>query len=189
MQQCRRGFKKEADEYALEFRSELGLAQTSPICPWKLAAHLRIPVLTLSDLEHLLPEEVGHLRDGGSKDFSAATVFDGPRRQILLNDGHSPVRQASDLAHELAHGILGHPATPPLSESGCRNFNRELEDEANWLGPALLVSKQAAFAIAFRGTTVEAAARSFRVSRPVFQMRLNVTGAAKAAQYRKKRRG
>src|SRR5579859_3730759 len=41
----RRGFKKEANEIALEIRAELGLGPRAPLDPWKLAQHLLIPLI------------------------------------------------------------------------------------------------------------------------------------------------
>ena len=52
----RRGFKKEANEYAKEFRQELGLRAHDPLCPWKLAEHLAIPVKPLCHIK----DEIGN---------------------------------------------------------------------------------------------------------------------------------
>lgn len=173
----RRGFKSEANYYAIEFRKELRLAPHAPLCPWRLAAHLEIPVLPMSEFAALIPEHYAYLsgKDGGS--FSALTVFDRSRRLIVHNDSHRRPRQASNIAHELSHGILGHPPMPPLDDIGCRNYNKDLEDEANWLAPALLISEEAALHIARAGFTLEAAADTYGVSKEVMKMRLNVTNA------------
>ncbi len=173
----RRGFKTEANWYARELRRELGLRARAPLCPFALAEHLAIPVKPLSSYCDRLPGDVSFLRNGGGAEFSAVTVFAGTARLIVYNDGHHPLRSRSDLAHELAHGVLGHPPAPPLSTEGCRNFDPQLEDEANWLGPALLISEEAALWIARKKLTTAAASKLFEVSRPVIQMRLNVTGA------------
>ncbi len=173
----RRGFKTDAEEYALEFRAELDLEDDAPLSPRRLAEHLAIPVYPLSLHRKNIPEAVNCLFGIERHAFSAATVFDGCRRAIIYNDGNSPNRQTSDIAHELAHGILGHPLCPLLSEEGCRNFDPELEAEADWLGPTLLVSRPAALRIAWRGLTVPQAALEYEVSEAVVQMRLNLTGA------------
>ncbi|WP_051038192.1 ImmA/IrrE family metallo-endopeptidase [Thalassoporum mexicanum] len=145
----RRGFKTEANEYAREYREELGLPAHSHLCPWELAELLDIPIISISELDsehnnYDLEKHVNYLTNIDYKCFSAVTVFDGYRRIIVHNDSHSPKRQSSNVAHELAHGILQHPPTVPFSECGCRNLNKEIEDEANWLGPALLISEEAA---------------------------------------------
>jgi uncharacterized protein DUF955 len=175
----KRGFKTEAEEYSLEFRTELGLSHDSPLCPRRLAQHLAIPVYPLSALRQDIPEAVGLLLGSERRVFSAITVFKGSGRIIVYNDAHSSSRQVSDIAHELAHGVLGHPPCPPLSDEGCRNFDPRLEAEAEWLGPTLLVPKPAALRIAWQRLTIAQAAIEFGVSEALIQMRLNLTGALK----------
>lgn len=181
----RRGFKTEANDYAREFREELELAMTGPLCPWKLAKYLEIPVITLSSLEPLAPREVRFLLRRGRDYFSAVTLFGGTRRAILHNDGNAKTRQAADIAHELAHAILGHPPIRAFGEDGKRVINDEYEEEARWLGPALLVSEEAAVAIARSGRSIEEAANEFRVSPAILRMRLNVTGAYRRVSRRR----
>ena len=107
-------------------------------------------------------------------------MFDGSRRAIVHNDSHAPVRQCSNLGHELSHGLLAHPPTPAIDDTGCRIWNQDIEDEATWLSGCLLVTESAALAIAGgRWTTEEAAAR-FGVSTAMINYRLNATGARDA---------
>jgi Zn-dependent peptidase ImmA (M78 family) len=115
--------------------------------------------------------------------FSAVTVFLGHQRRIVHNDGHRPTRQNSNLAHELAHALLQHPPTPALDDKGCRAWNEDIEEQAAWLGGALLVPEAAAIAIAKgRWASREEAAKYFGVSTPMLQFRLNTTGAVKRVQ-------
>lgn len=173
----RRGFKTEAEEYALEFRTELGLKGYAPLAPQKLAEHLEIPLLPLSSLRQKAPESVNFLLADGTTSFSAVTVFVGLRRIVVYNDSHSLRRQANDISHEISHAVLDHPPTPPLSELGCRNFDSVVEDEANWLGATLLVPRPAALRIARLGITPAEASTEYGVSEELMRMRLNVTGA------------
>lgn len=122
----RRGFKTEADEYSREFRKELSLAAHAPLCPWQLANHLEIPVVQLSDLAADSPTSIRYLLSRGKDYFSAVTVFLGPRRVVLHNDGNAKSRQASDIAHELAHAILMHPPMPPFNSRGMRTVDKTL---------------------------------------------------------------
>ena len=177
-QQLRRGFKSEADAYARELRKELGFRPHDPLCPWRLARHLEIPVDPLSAYTEI-PEPVAHFMEQERESFSAVTIIDGYRRCIIHNDSHHLFRQASNIAHELGHGILGHIPRPVLDEHGCRFFDVEQEDEANWLGPALLISKEAAFHIAKTKMSVVEASRVYQVSEQVITMRLNMSGARK----------
>ncbi|WP_420608094.1 ImmA/IrrE family metallo-endopeptidase [Novosphingopyxis sp.] len=84
--------------------------------------------------------------------------------------------------HEAAHMLLMHPPHPMCGADGTREYVAELEEEANWLGPALLVSEEAALSIAKLGTDLRSAANNFGVSPSLMQMRLNVTGARRRAR-------
>ena len=180
----RRGFKTEANEHARELRAELGLPPHAPLSPWALAPHLDIPLMRLSELAGIEPAAVRYLTRSAPDVFSAATLFSGYRRLIVYNDAHHPRRQAADLAHEISHGLLGHPPAPIFNSIGCRQFNRAHEDEANWLGPALLISEEAALYIVEQRLTLDAAVVNYAVSRDVITMRIGVTGAQRRLQRR-----
>lgn len=172
----RRGFKTEANALAGEVRAELGLGPFDRLDPHVLAKDLDIPVWTVSDFVAEHPG-VAELLGASHELFSAITVFAGRRRTIVHNDAHKAGRQNSNLAHELAHGLLGHPPTPALDNRGCREWNQDIEDEAAWLGGALLVTEAAALAIAKNRWSKEQAAERFAVSAQMIQYRLNTTGA------------
>ena len=181
----RRGFKAEADRMARDIRRELNLAAHERLCPKALAADLCIPIYTLETLLADEPDAVNYLRSPqGQFEFSAVTIFDGSRRVIVHNDSHSPKRQVSNLIHELSHGLLLHPPKPPFDASGNRHYDDALEEEANWLGPALLISQEAAMHIAEQGYGVSAASNLFNVTEDIIRMRLNVCGVHKRLAYR-----
>ncbi len=178
----RYGFKTEANTLALQVRDELTIGPLDQLDPHRLATHLAVPIWPLSDFLATHPV-VRHLYDSESEAFSAVTVFCGPHRTIVHNDAHSLARQHSNLAHELSHALLQHPPTPALDDVGCRNWDQEVEDEANWLAGALLVSEPSTIAIA-RGDwgDIENAAARLGVSRQMVQFRVNATGAVKRIQ-------
>ena len=178
----RRGFKTEAAALATEIRSELGLGPYDRLDPRRLAHHLDIPLLPLSDLaatcdgaHYLLKTEPGV--------FSAATVFAGHCRMIVFNDSHTLPRQNSSLAHELAHGLLHHEQSPALDGmTGCRICDPTAEKEADWLASELLVTESMALAVA-RGQFTWAATQSrLGVSEQMLRWRLNMTGAHRRVQ-------
>jgi len=177
----RRGFKTEANGIACEVRSELGLAWSDALYPRRLAEHLDIPIVALSEMLAEAPG-VHHLLAVETEVFSAITVFRGSARTIVHNDGHAPARQNSNLAHELAHGLLLHPPTPALDNRGCRDWNQDIEYEASWLAGILLVPEEATIAIASNKWTRDQAAGRFGVSTQMIQFRLNATGAIKRVQ-------
>jgi Zn-dependent peptidase ImmA (M78 family) len=187
----RRGFKTEAHALAVEVRAELGLNPLDRLDPFELADHLEIPVLPLTALRDQNPACVRHFTQLEPEAFSGVTVFSGHRRMIVYNDAHVPGRQHSDVAHELAHALLMHPPAHALDEGGCRNWNADLEDEANFLGAALLVTEEAALNIVRRGLTIARAAELYGVTPKLMQWRINATGAQKRIQrsrdYRRQR--
>ena len=174
----RRGFKTEANWYAREMRRELRLQPHDPLCPWNLARHLDYTIVKLSEYTNLEPQAVAYLQSSvGQKEFSAITLHDTGIRCIIHNDAHHRRRQASDISHELAHGLLLHMPAPLLAANGARSFNRDQEDEAHWLGPALLISEEAALYIVESGRFIEHVCDEYCVSEELLQMRLRVTGA------------
>jgi hypothetical protein len=64
-----------------------------------------------------------------------------------------------------------------LNDFGCRAWNQTIEDEANFLGPLLLVSDAAAVHIVLHRMVPEEAARHYGVSVPLLRLRLNMSGA------------
>lgn len=177
----RRGFKTEAHALALELRAELNLLALDRLDPRILAAHLDIPIWSLSEFvaDHPL---IAPLLSTELSAFSAVTVFDGQRRTIVHNDGHPKSRQNNSLTHELSHGLLHHPATPALDDTGCRNWNQDIEDEATWLAGELLVTNDAAMAVARGQWTISEAAAELAVSTELVRFRVNMSGARKIVQ-------
>ena len=173
----RRGFKSEAHAIAREVRTELGLRSADPLDPRALASHLEVPVHGISELRGTAPEAVRRFLTLDTAAFSAVTIFHGSARTIWHNDAHSLGRQASNIAHELAHALLLHEPGPVLSGDGARAWDSVAEEEAHWLGAALLVSDEAAFAVAASGGDLDAVARRYGVSRALLDFRLKVTGA------------
>ena len=121
--------------------------------------------------------------------FSALTVFDGHRRVVVHNDSHSEARQNSNLAHELAHGLLLHEPLPALdSITGCRDWNDINEQEADWLSGELLVTSDMALAVARGRLTKQQALQRLGVSADMLDWRINKTGALKRAERERMRR-
>lgn len=180
----RRGFKSEANAYAREFRRELALSPDAPLCPFALARLLDVETFPLSHFSDEAGPAVAYLTsEVGQRDFSAVTVCLGNKRLVIFNDGHSDPRVVADVAHELSHIILHHPSKPTFDSTGSRHYDAGREEEANWLGPALLVSEEAAILVARQGLTLALAAKDYRVSVELMRMRMNITGA-----YRRVRR-
>ena len=177
----RRGFKSEANEIARITRAELGVGPANPIDPWQLADYLNVPVEPMSNLRDVAGPAVSYFSGVDSSSFSAVTVFSGSYRMIVHNDSHFPGRQKSNITHELSHALLLHPPAPAIDDKGCRIWNRDVEDEAEWLSGTLLVPEKAALRVVRWGLTIKEAAKIYGVTNKLMTFRINLTGARKRA--------
>jgi Zn-dependent peptidase ImmA (M78 family) len=182
----RRGFRTEAEQYAEEFRTELGLAIDGPLDPFQLAAHLGIPVVPLSELPDLDPACLRFFLGDWQSMFSATTVVDGTYKMIIHNDAHHPYRRHSNVMHEIAHILLGHPPRPPLMHDGCRHFDANNENEANELGFTLLIPRHAALRIIEQRIDFRRASINYGVSKQLLEYRIRITNANSWAANRKR---
>ena len=187
MGNLRRGFRKEAEDYALEFREELGLEEYQPIDPFRLAEHLAVPVYALSEHPTIPLEIKRYFQGTGNSIFSATTLVDGIYNEIIYNDFQHLNRQRSNITHELAHIILGHPPKPTFLNGSCRNFDSLLETEASQLGCTLLVPKVAALYAIEEFTEIRDAAKHYGVSQDLLKYRIRITNAKEWAKNRRKR--
>jgi Zn-dependent peptidase ImmA (M78 family) len=176
----RYGFKTEATSVANEVRADLGLSPYDALDSFRLAEHLEIPVRPLSALAADGAVYFFSAVDTGC--FSGLTVFDGHRRLVIYNDAHAPGRCVSDVAHELSHGLLLHEPQPALDQRGFRYHDRAIEEEANFLSGALLITEAAALRIVRDGVPYPLAAQQLGVSDDMVRYRVNVTGAQKRVQ-------
>jgi Zn-dependent peptidase ImmA (M78 family) len=174
----RRGFRTEAEGLSAEVRLEMGIGHYGALDPYALAEFLDVPILPLTALR-AAPDAIAVLRGPEQAAFSAMTVFRGSRRVIVHNDAHSPARRASNLSHELAHGLLLHAPRPALDARGCREWDTEIEREATFLAGALLLPEKAIWWEAKKGSQKAAIAEQYGCSIELVQMRLNLTGAGK----------
>lgn len=176
----RRGFKAEAERFAVSLRAELDLGPMDCLDPVSLAAHLEIPVVSLEELRHhgANTRNIAQLM-GRNSGFSAATVCHGTRRLIVYNPRHPPTRRANSVVHEVSHVVLEHPPAPALGDCGCRYWNSQLEDEADWQAAALLVPRDGAFAWLRAGRGLKDGADHFGVSLALFRWRVNQTGVVR----------
>lgn len=186
------GFKTEATSIATAVRQDLGVGPLDRLDPFELALSLEIPVVGLSEMRTEAPAVV-HLLEVETDVFSAVTVFAGPRRLIVHNDGHASVRQHSNVSHELSHGLLQHPPTAALDDTGCRQWDADVEDEASWLAGCLLMTEEATFKVARGQWSAAEAASRLQVSQDMVRFRVNKTGAKRRVkridEARRSRRG
>ncbi|MBN1171293.1 MAG: ImmA/IrrE family metallo-endopeptidase [Micromonosporaceae bacterium] len=173
----RRGFKTEAERLADRMRAQLGLEPHDRMAIRNLAIHLGVEMhsadslVARSDLD-----ELNRIQPGA---FSAATFhLPGGRTAIITNPDSEPGRINSDIAHEIAHLLLNHEVRE-LQQLGGHTFftcNPEQEEEANWLGACLLLSRALLLREAFAGSDPTIIAQRYDVSIPMARFRLNASG-------------
>lgn len=178
-----RGFKTWCERYAAQKRQELGLHPSDPLDPFVLAKSLGIRVWTPEDVRGLSAASLQILlrNDGRTPScWSAVTVVLGTKVLVILNASHSRGRQSSDLMHELAHRIRGHqPHEIEVSPQGLmllKGYDKEQEEEADWLSGCLLLPREALMHIKRQGWDGPAAAEQFGVSQRMLNYRLAKTG-------------
>jgi len=180
----KRGFKTHAERIATEVRNELDLGDDARLEPLDLAEHLAIPVVSLAELSRVAPKGSfsQHFVVTDPDSFSAVTIFRGYKRLIVHNENHHPNRQASNLTHEVSHSLLEHEPTPVVSSDGQRYWNLEVEEEANWLGAALLVPREGALSMAKDDCTLAEIAAHYGVSEALARWRISQTGVAQQVE-------
>jgi Zn-dependent peptidase ImmA (M78 family) len=113
----------------------------------------------------------------------------GDTALVIYNPKHSAGRQASDIAHELAHIILGHEAAKLIMSADgqlvMRTYDQKQEDEANWLAWALLLPRDALLHNRKIRATAKQIAQRYGVTETLVQFRMRVTGVE--AQVRARR--
>lgn len=169
------GFKADADRIAVGLRRQMHIPKHAPIDVGALAEQLGISVVPLSFFAEVRPGSVEQLVKTDVSAFSASLLLIGKVRVILVNDGHSLPRRNSNVAHEIAHALLGHPPQPFDHVNG-HDFDQEVEAEANCLAGHILIPNAAALHIVRSGRE-ENACEWYGVSDQMLQWRLGASGA------------
>lgn len=183
----RRGFKASCERIAADQRQAIGLRPEDALDPERLAQHLGVTVWGPEDVPELPQDSLRCLVQEDADDWSAVTLQVGSSRLTILNSAHAPTRRRSDLAHELAHLILGHrPSRIDVSNQGLlvlSTFEGAEEEEANWLSGALLVPRDGLMRAYRRQRDEGCLADHFGISLALLKWRLNATGIAVQARH------
>lgn len=183
----RRGFKAEAERRAQAARESLGLGPMTKLDPWSYAEFLGAHVLGANELD-LPPQHAAQLLQHDPDSWSGMTLAEDGLLLIVLNSAQSLRRQCSTLMHELAHFILDHtPSTVQLSPAGLvllSDYSDDQEEEADWLGAALLLPQVALLHHRGAGRSVADIAREFGVSEDLCHWRCRMTGVEKRLAFR-----
>lgn len=175
----RYGFKARAERISFEARQELGLSPTDPLDGARYAAYLEVGILEFDELD-LSAGARRQLLEVDPESWSGMTIKADRRTGILVNPVHSAERQHSTITHELSHIILDHvPTRVDLGPGGIMlvsEYSEDDEAEADWLSGALLLPRDALLQCRIRGMTNAAIAGRYKVSGPLCEWRVRMTG-------------
>ncbi len=148
----------------------------------ELAKHYNVKLFLPNEIQGLDRESANKLI--GMDEWSAITLFKGGDFAVILNCGHSEVRQESDLFHELAHIICKHPLSKfvKVGNTYLREFNEEHEEEAKWLGGCLHIPRIGLEWAIKKKMLPSQICNHFSASDSMLRYRINVTGIKQ--QYR-----
>jgi Zn-dependent peptidase ImmA (M78 family) len=173
----RRGFKAEAERLADRTKAQMGVSAEEPVDVRALARHLNIDILAADQL--IGRRKLQDLATAQEGAFSAATFHLSKDRVVIVcNPLNDAARTSSDIAHELAHILLGHQVRELQTIAGHTFFtcDPEQEEEANWLGGCLLLPRQVLLREAFADATADTLAAKYQVSLQMARFRLNTSG-------------
>ncbi len=176
----RRGFKAWCERTSREYRAVLAVPLTGTLDPHRLADLLEVRVTVPERIPGLSRGAVLQLTRTDRDSWSAVTVSQDGKRLVVINSGQSQARQASSLAHELAHIVLNHTTDQAvLSDEGFLfrgSYDAAQEEEAGWLAGCLLVPRDGLLAAGRRGADPGCLAARFGVSVDMIRWRLRMTG-------------
>jgi hypothetical protein len=187
-----RGFKTWAERTAASLRRELDLQPIEPISPARLTEFLEVQLWTPRDVPGLSQASLDQLLKHDPSGWSAVACKVGGDDVVIYNPEHSDGRQASDIAHELAHIILGHePGKIVLSQDGSmimRSYDPQQEEEANCLGWTILLPREALVVAVRSRHSTSRIALQYGVSEQLVEYRRRITGVDIVAARARRRR-
>ena len=152
-----RGFKTKARNLALEVREEVGIGAHDPLDVYGLAELYGLKVIDLSRLSDFgcPSDSLDYFLNDGSASFSAAVVPVGSAHLIIVND---------DFPGSLC------------TDSRCRAYDDEAEEQAHLLGGELLITTTEAHRLAVYGVSDRDVAQKHGVSERFAKMRMDSSG-------------
>ena len=182
-----RGFKTKANKQSLEIRKELNINYNEPFDCFKLVDYLNIPTYPVDKMGEfgLSTEQINTIcYSDGKQQFSAITISVPFGHLIFYNQSHAFTRTNSTLAHEASHIILGHELSS-ISDIKfvAREFDKEKEDEANWLAGCLLLPEKGLIWGLKNRMSIQSIADHFNISKQMTQWRYNSTGMKQRMKY------
>jgi len=187
----KRGFKSQCEKRAIELRKQLGLESTSPLSATELSDQVNVTIWSTLDIDGLGLQDLRQLTEIDADSWSAFTLRIENKHLVVYNSSQSPARINSVCMHELSHIILGHELhNAHVSSEGHlvpSNYNKEQEDEADWLGGTLLLPRPALLEIRSLKLTDDEAEARYCVSTDMIRWRFRMTGVDYQLSNRRRR--
>jgi Zn-dependent peptidase ImmA (M78 family) len=171
-----RGFKANAERESQRLRRELGLAAAQALDITRLAAHMKVEIISAGDLIDVTRlEELERIQ---AYSFSAATFKIAGRTFVVTSPLRPAPRQASDIAHELSHLLLKHQLSEIREVSGVpfRTCRPDEEEQATSFGGTLLLPRPLLVSAARQGLGPQQIAEKYNVTLEMARFRYNSTG-------------
>jgi Zn-dependent peptidase ImmA (M78 family) len=173
----RRGFKAESERRAADLWKAMGLKASDAMDAIALGKHLDCIVRSAGELIDVAKlKELKRIQDDAF--FACTFELSGNRRAIVYSP-LSPERINSDVAHEVAHVLLGHQLSRLEHIDGVAFLSCDTtqEDEAKWLAGCLLLPRVALMHDLKRRMSISTIAKNRVLSEQMIRYRINVTGA------------
>ncbi|AYQ30980.1 ImmA/IrrE family metallo-endopeptidase [Runella sp. SP2] len=172
-----KGFTAKAERLAEKFRDELNVHHCGHLCAFRLANHLKVSICEASDYG-IEPEWLERLT--GWSGLYMVNQFS--EKIIIHNTNHTLGRQQSTIMHELAHLVCKHPLPEDIilpELPFLRRYNPQHEQEAEYLGATLQMTRKGLVWAMRRSMTVAQIADYYKASHEMVDYRLNITGVSK----------
>ena len=185
----RRGFKTEAERLAKDIWREMSLTPNDSMDAVKLAEHVGCDVHradALVDIGKL--EQLKRVQDDAF--FACTFELPGDRYAIVFNPLMSERRRNSDLAHEVAHIVLGHSLSrlERLGDVAFLRCDKQQEEAAAWLSGCLLLPRFVLIHDRRERRKPSTIARNRVLSSDMVDYRVRVTGVARQLAAERRRR-
>ena len=164
------------------------LKPSDPMDARKLAKHVGCIVRSASQLVDI--EKLKALRRIQDNAFFACTFeLPGGRHAIVYNPLMAATRRNSDIAHEVAHIVLGHRLSRLewLNKVAFLSCDKQQEEEAIWLAGCLLLPRFALANDLAKHMETETIAGNRVLSKDMVNYRVRVTGVARQFSTRRRR--
>lgn len=168
------------EEIASTIRGGMRKKGDDPVDPFQLRIR-GVKVALANDIRGLSDQALSMLLARNSSLWSAATIpLDAKKKEwlVLLNSSHSRERQRASLMEEYCHVLLGHEISRLTYQEGraFRDFLEEQEQEAYYIGAAILVPEASLRRRVTNRESSDQIARHFGVSRELVEYRIKRLG-------------